>query len=438
MKKPYQWGALLAVGVIIIIVLWWMPRAGLNPPFDQRFDALTRAPTKDQPPTSSGLPATSATAPSAQPTAAPLPTLTEGLALRRTDEGLPSPGSNCGSGGAEMLLPSYTPTPPAAAPQPTSALPAAGVTPSPTPDLTQLSQRAGFGMSTTASPEIWAGQLRSGWFLSWNVKLRSVSQIPEHWQMVRLRPNCYYPSKAYIRWVAAKYPGLVWIIGNEPDVIWQDSLTPEEYARVYHELYEVIKTADPNARLAVGAISQGTPLRLEYLDRVLKTYQAEFSQALPTDWWTVHGFVLREEHKSWGVEIPPGMTQERGELREVSDHGSMQLFKQQIGVFRGWMAANGYRDTPLALTEFGVLMPEEYGFSAQFVAEYMRESFAWLQIATDAATGYRADGNRLVQRWAWFSLADSLYPAPDLANLPAKSLTELGEVFRDYVLKYKP
>jgi hypothetical protein len=428
-KKLIKWGAALAVVVIIGAAIWQMPRAGLIP-------TSTPAQATPQPTILPTAQPTAQTAPSLiAPTLPPQPTHTIQITATPTlSDTPPSPGKSCGAAGQDELLPGTTPPSPEPGLKPTQPIP-------PTPavlDLTQLSQRAGFAMSTTANPEIWADKLRSGWFLSWSVKLRSVKQIPEHWQMVRLRPGCYYPSQAYIRWVAARYPGLVWIIGNEPDVIWQDSLTPEEYAQVYHDFYEIIKTADPSARLAVGAISQATPLRLEYLDRVLKAYQASYSQPLPADWWTVHGFVLREERKSWGVEIPPGMTQDQGELREVSDHGRMDLFQQQIIAFRGWMAANGYRDVPLALTEFGILMPVDYGYSLQFVTQYLQESFAWLQSTTDDTLGLRADGNRLVQRWAWFSLADRLYPAPDLADLSTGNLTGLGKAFRDYVIQNKP
>ena len=352
----------------------------------------------------------------------------------RAGETPPSPGKACKTIGQDELIPGLTATPTA-----TEAETIRANLPTPSAlDPTQLSQRAGFGMSTSTNSEFWADRLRSGWFLSWGVKLRSVTQTPEHWQTVKLQTNCYYPSQEYIQWVAARYPGLVWIIGNEPDVIWQDNLTPEEFARLYHELYEMIKTADPSARLAVGAISQATPLRLEYLDRVLAAYQADYGQSLPADWWTLHGYVLREERKSWGVEIPPGMLQDQGELREVIDHGRMDLFVQQILAFRGWMATNGYRDVPLALTEFGILMPEEYGYTHEFDAQYLKDSFAWLQSTTDDAIGLPSDGNQLVQRWAWFSLADELYPAPDLADLSTGNLTELGSAFRDYVIQNKP
>ena len=418
MKNRFiKWSAALVVLATLAAAVWLVSRANPTPALPPAGDTAQVA--------------THEIAPTRSPQAANTLQITATPTLSDVP---PSPGKRCGTTGQDELLPSLTPPPPAAGPTPTRLIP-------PTPaalDLAQLSQRAGFGMSTSANPETWAVRLRSGWFLSWSVMLRPVSQVPEHWQTIRLQTDCFYPSQEYIRWVASKYPGLVWIIGNEPDVIWQDNLTPEEYARLYHELYVTIKTADPSARLAVGAISQATPLRLEYLDRVLQAYQENYSQPLPADWWTVHGYVLREEHNSWGVEIPPGMNVDQGELREVSDHGRMDLFQEQIIAFRTWLAKNGYRDIPLALTEFGILMPEDFGYSPRFDVQYLQESFAWLQSSTDESVGYPADGNHLVQRWAWFSLADALYPAPDLADLQAGKLTALGEAFRDYVIQNKP
>ncbi len=78
--------------------------------------------------------------------------------------------------------------------------------------------------------------------------------------MVRLSTGCISPSLDFIRWVALRYPGNVWIIGNEPDVIWQDSITPEEYARDYQLLYQLIKSSDPTARIAVAGRCPGYPV----------------------------------------------------------------------------------------------------------------------------------------------------------------------------------
>ena len=293
--------------------------------------------------------------------------------------------------------------------------------------------RAGFGLSTPANPQVWAGKLGAGWYLDWTVQQRRSFQAPEHFQMIRLNLNCHYPDNGVIQWTAMHFPGQVWIIGNEPDVIWQDSIPAEAYARAYHELYLFIKSADPTSKIAVAGVAQGTPLRLAYLDNVLAAYQNLFGEHMPVDWWTVHGYVLREQKGSWGVEIPPGMNVRDGALYEVEDHGRIDLFENQIILFRGWMEKNGYREIPLALTEFGILMPPEYGFSNDFINDYLFRTFTWLAQARDQETGYPADDYRLVQRWAWFSLGDVNYPVSDLANFPAKKLTITGQAFRSWV-----
>ena len=60
------------------------------------------------------------------------------------------------------------------------------------------------------------------------------------------------------------------------------------------------------------------------------------------------------------------------------------------------------------------------------------------QTARDEYIGYSEDDNHLVQRWAWFSLYDPLYPTSNLANLKADALTEIGQAFREYNLAQNP
>jgi len=291
--------------------------------------------------------------------------------------------------------------------------------------------RYGFGLSASADPLPWAQSLGAGWYLDWNTTARPADAQLEHWLMVRVAPDCTRPTPDEAARLAKERPGQTWIIGNEPDVIWQDNLTPEAYAAAYHAFYTAIKRADPSAQIAVAGIAQPTPLRLAYLDRVLETYQRTYGQAMPVDDWTVHNFVLREERGSWGAEIPPGLDEvTSGQLTEVTDHARLDLFEAQLRTFREWMAQRGYRDTPLALTEFGILMPAEYGFPPEAVAAYLLATMDLLSNLEDPATGYPPDGNHLVQRWAWFSLSDPLFPASDLADLPGGQLTEVGRAYR--------
>ena len=300
--------------------------------------------------------------------------------------------------------------------------------------------RAGFCMSEPTSPSQWAERLGASWYLDWQATESEGDAFgepkaspPEHWRMVRTTPEGIQPPLSRIRNLARQAPGSVWIIGNEPDVIWQDNLPPEDYAVAYGQVYDTIKVADPTALVAVGGVSQGTLLRFQYLDRVLGAYQGRYQKPLPADWWTVHGYVLREEHASWGVEIPPGIPVEQGNLYEIDDHGRLDIFEKHLRDFRAWMAHNGYQEVPLALTEFGILMPVEYGFPPEFVAGYLRDTFHLLETMRDEQTGYPSDDFRLVQRWAWYSLSDPTFATSDLADLENDRLTLVGQAYRDTI-----
>lgn len=281
-------------------------------------------------------------------------------------------------------------------------------------------------------------QLGIGWYLNWGVEITPARPGGlAFWQMVRVFESPsgeagYRPDIETIRAAAVANPGSTWLIGNEPDVAWQDHTTPERYAGLYHELYRALKDADPTCRVAIGAVSQPTPLRLAYLEQVLDAYQARFGEPMPVDVWNVHGFVIREERGSWGVGIPPGSDAEAGVLYEVEDHGSQALFQEQILAFRRWMAEHGQRERPLVLSEFGILMPADYGFDPARVQAYMVAAFDYLNTATDERVGCPQDGDRLVQWWAWYSLADTVYPTGNLFDPETKALTDLGSALAAY------
>ncbi|MCK5642638.1 MAG: hypothetical protein KAJ19_17655, partial [Gammaproteobacteria bacterium] len=111
------------------------------------------------------------------------------------------------------------------------------------------------------------------------------------------------------------------------------------------------------------------------------------------------------------------------------------IFDAQIRSFRIWMEANGYRNFPLALTEFGILMPEDYGFPPERVRAYMLGTLDSLLTMRDGKTGYPQDDNRLVQQWAWFSLVYSVYSNSDLVDPVGDTLTPLGETYRACIQK---
>ncbi|MEZ4864508.1 MAG: glycosyl hydrolase [Caldilineaceae bacterium] len=209
-------------------------------------------------------------------------------------------------------------------------------------------------------------------------------------------------------------PGALWLIGNEPDRDKQDGLTPAQYAVFYHDVYHFIKARDANSHVAIGAVVQSTPLRRRYLDMVLNEYQTRYGEPIPMDLWTVHAFILPENYV-WGASIPPGLEAYASEGMQYTafDHDNIEIFKQNLIDFRQWMNARGYRNKPLLVTEYGILLSPLHGFPYEKVRAFMVKSFDFFMTATDDTTGYPADGNRLIQSWSWFSLN---YPPYDPAT----------------------
>jgi len=278
--------------------------------------------------------------------------------------------------------------------------------------------------------------LRLGWYLDW--RARADPPRPgglEYVQMVRLKGGVLQPNAETLAAIARANPSSLWLVGNEPDVKWQDNVEPAAYARLYHQAYTAIKGADPTARVAIGGVSQPTPLRMRYLEAVLAAYREQFGAAMPVDVWNVHNFILREERGSWGVDIPPGLPDDRGILYEIDDSGNLEAFRRQIWDFRRWMAAQGYGGWPLIVSEYGIPMPEDYGFPTERVVAFLRGTFEFFLTAADPALGDPADGYRLVQRWCWYSLDDTTYPTGRLFDPQTGAMTAVGEGWAEYVMR---
>jgi hypothetical protein len=297
----------------------------------------------------------------------------------------------------------------------------------------ELRQRLGVGSGTLPVTQEIARLLGFGWYLDWAARFDGYrSADMEYMPMIRIMDGEIVPGHSQLLAAVDALPGAVWLIGNEPDVKWQDNVLPDRYAEAYHELYYLLKGRDPTCQVAIGGVSQPTPLRLRYLEAVLAAYRARYGEPMPVDVWNVHNFILREERDSWGVDIPPGIPERSGRLYEIVDHDDMDIFRRQIRAFRGWMRERGQQDKPLIVTEYGILMPNDYGFPPHRVQQFMLETFEFFRTATDPELGYPADGYRLVQRWCWYSLADSRYPTGNLLSLDTAELTTLGEAFGKY------
>lgn len=297
----------------------------------------------------------------------------------------------------------------------------------------ELTNRIGFGLAQKADATVWASKLEAQWYFDWGTKEMPYSMELEYWQTIRVKESGYSPSKEKIEHILKNYPGYTWIIGNEPDNQHQDNTTPEKYAEIYHELYHLIKKIDKTAKVAIGGVSQPTPSRIEYLEKVLLTYKSLYGEKMPIDWWNIHAYVLREEEDSWGSGLPVGIKTDNGLLYEIEEHGNIHFFQQNLINFRIWLKETGYQDTPLVVTEYGILLPSEFGYEQEFIADYLLKVNEWMIDAKDPDIGYPNDEYRLIQKFAWFSLADPNFPNSNLADLDEEILTIVGESFLNFV-----
>lgn len=336
--------------------------------------------------------------------------------------------------------------------------------------------RMGFGTGVKLSTYSDIRSLYAGWYVNWGVAIKPERPANiEFAQMIRIhqdlkdgcefattadRDKCpykvpasytYSPSRAVIEAAAKANRGSVWIIGNEIDRVdgkgfRQDEIRPEIYAWAYNELYTIVKTADPTARVAIGGVIQFTPLRMEYLNTIWDSYKLIFDVNMPVDVWNVHNFIGSEyctkentERVCYGMGIPPGASVEPNSKGEELGayvgkdylHTDMASFEKQIRDFRAWMRDRGQMNKPLIVTEYGVLYktlcPQDdpatsanerqacinaYGVNfvnledPAVVQKFMLDTFNFFMTATDCELS-SVDGCRLVQRWAWYSLEDS-------------------------------
>jgi hypothetical protein len=274
-------------------------------------------------------------------------------------------------------------------------------------------------------------------------------------------------------------PGALWLVGNEVDrgadpgelVGGQDHTYPELYATIYNKVYYFIKGRDPTARVAISALVQVTPNRLEYLDKVWDEYLKQFWSPIPVDVWNMHLYILPEvrpdgspngiANVALGTDASLGKRESNGNGNLCSldsvycfaEHDDINVFREQVVAMRSWMKAHGQQRKPLIISEYSLLYPyddegdndpttcflrDEYGgcFTPTRVTNFMLNSFDYLNnLAKDPDLGYPLDDDRLVQQWMWFSVRfDGAGSASNLVENDFATMTMVGQAFQNHVL----
>ena len=247
-------------------------------------------------------------------------------------------------------------------------------------------------------------------------------------------------------------PGHLWFIGNEPENPCRFGTFSGEYAQRYYKLYHFIKGRDPTAQVGIGGIVRPSEIRMLWLDRVLDAYRANYGEPMPVDVWNIHNLLLSEcpgecgcpegntceELCCSGGYVPREFWCRRGLYIPPEQQDRIDLFQQYIWDFRRWMSTREEaHNKPLIVTEMGVFAGVQFDdFSHEKINQFMAQAFDFMMNATDPDIGYTLDGNRLVQRWAWYSLDDANFNGGLFDQ--QRNITDFGLNFANYTARFMP
>jgi hypothetical protein len=199
---------------------------------------------------------------------------------------------------------------------------------------------------------------------------------------------------------------------------------------------------------------------------------------MPADFWNMHLYILPEvlpdgnpngiASIALGTDPALGISEpydpdgagpldakdscQFGDVYCYAEHDSMEAFREQVVRMRQWMADHGYRNRPLLLSEYSLLLPyaypngdpfsDEFGerFTPERVQAFMTNTFDYMSTASDPELGFPADNNKLVQQWLWFSVHNfGVGQVSNLINNPTSgTLSNLGQTFRNRVASQAP
>jgi hypothetical protein len=202
-------------------------------------------------------------------------------------------------------------------------------------------------------------------------------------------------------WIQAN-PGQTWIIGNEPNLEHYKNgsqLSYQQYARMYHDTANLIRTIDPTAKVAVADVGGGEyhsncSIDLydpyEWLENAIKEHKKLYGP-MAVDRWTLHIY----------TKDSPDISFETNKVR---------CFRQHMLTLRN----QGYWTGPYEVwvTELGWAGYDEAHQSYANVSAFMINMTNWLE------------GRPEVTRWFWWTWGKGTVLID-----PSGHLTPLGQLY---------
>jgi|GEM_PF-1155865 len=306
--------------------------------------------------------------------------------------------------------------------------------------------------------------LGTGYYLDWKAaRSPSVPNFIRYLPVLHVDDASFPTTLAKLPALVKANPGLTWIIGNEPEDRSQDNVSPETYAERYYAFAQIIRT-DPTAKLGFGTVAMVTTLRIYYLqfawvrlEQLARAKNPNEGASDLIDIWMPHNFILNEQggtdengNPFWGSGIPYGFETRvptipwqtlQMPITDFNDLFNFSIFRDRMVRFRQWMQAMGEQDKPLWLTEYGQLAPSlsppgviYFTVTEAVTSGYRAQTMDWMLTATDPNVGLPGDENRLVQKFFWYSINDSMtHFGGTLVNPDTLQFTRVGEDMFNYI-----
>jgi hypothetical protein len=185
-----------------------------------------------------------------------------------------------------------------------------------------------------------------------------------------------------------------WLVFNECEIVGQCEQLPEVQAEFYHdEILPRIAQGDPNAQLIIGGTT-AHECGLAWLERFVRAYQTSYGEGPPRAGWHFHIYPDVVPHPDFWQpgEVCPNEAWV-GTGQGVADLAHYVADAERV---RRWWSAYGSPDDEIWITETGCLTnPPCPGDMVRYMAD---------------VTGYFNDQGRWIDRYAWYTDKDALFP----------------------------
>jgi hypothetical protein len=243
------------------------------------------------------------------------------------------------------------------------------------------------------------------WFINWSP--HGPFGDPRYVPLVKAG-DCDTPEeREQLATYATQYPGLTWLMFNEPDISDQDNISYTYGAQLYDATYDAIKTADPTAKMFCCGTAFATTQWLE-------GFRQEVTK--PVDGIHFHGYPCTRDIAQECVGSP---------YDAFNNRFDMVLMKNRLNAFYSYLQSHSeFAEKPVWLTEIGILSTLDWDTREEVKTGVMDPFLNYLE---------NEDGWQKFERSAWFSTRYETYNASDLI-FTDNSLTVLGERWNTFSL----